>query len=163
MDPDSPIAIEPDTHRFLVDLMLGTLVPYLRVCGYDAVFVGDRAIDTDTEIAHTARHEHRILITRDTTLASLSTHSLLITSQAIEGQLRELHEHGVRLEPTTTPERCGNCNTRLTPVPSPTDVPEYVPSDIPNGLWQCPDCNQYFWKGSHWINMQQRIDAVTSE
>lgn len=163
MEPDSPITIGPDTHRFLVDLMLGTLVPYLRICGYDTVFVGDRAIDTDTEIEHTARLEHRFLITRDTALATQTTHSLLITSQAIEGQLRELHNHGVQLEPTTTPERCGNCNTQLNPVPNTTKIPEYVPADKLDGLWQCPACEQYFWQGSHWDNMQQHIDTVTAE
>lgn len=161
MDPDSPITTEPDTHRFLVDLMLGTLVAYLRVCGYDTAFVGDRAIATDAEIAQTARNEHRILITRDATLATQSTHSLLIASQAIEKQLRELHDHGVPLEPTTTPQRCGTCNTRLVPATPNSELPDYVPTPIPNGLWHCPNCEQYFWQGSHWDTMHDTLRTLT--
>lgn len=161
MADESTIPMQPDTHRVLVDLMLGTLVPYLRVCGYDTVFVGDREIDTDTEIEHTANNEHRMLITRDAALATQTTHSLLIGSQDIEEQLRELHTKGVSLEPTTTPERCGNCNTRLTPVPTPTALPAYVPTCVPNGLWQCPSCDQFFWQGTHWDRMRTTLHHAT--
>lgn len=157
MNTESTLTIHPNTHRFLVDLMLGTLVGYLRVCGYDTAYVGDRSIETDTEITDTAHTEHRILVTRDTTLANQTDHAIRIDSQDITGQLSELHTQGVTLEPTTSPERCGNCNTYLTPVISPTDRPTYVPSNSPNGLWQCPACDQFFWQGSHWDRMRSTL------
>jgi uncharacterized protein with PIN domain len=163
MVDDARFPIRPDTHRFLVDLMLGTLVAYLRVCGYNTAYVGDRAIETDAEITDTANTEHRIVITRDTSLATQTTHALLLESQPIEQQLKELHTHGVLLKPTSTPTRCGTCNARLTSAVTHSSLPDYVPSCRPPGLWHCPKCGQYFWKGSHWDTMQNRINRATSQ
>ena len=56
---------------------------------------------------------------------------VLLASQASEGQFRDLDDYNIKLESTTTPHRCCNCNTR----------PEYVRSDMPDGLWQCPGCD----------------------
>ncbi|MCL9818525.1 Mut7-C RNAse domain-containing protein, partial [Natronocalculus amylovorans] len=36
--------------------------------------------------------------------------------------------------------------------------PEHAPADLP--LWECRDCEQVFWKGSHWDNVKQRLEKL---
>ncbi len=52
--------------RFLADEMLGTLVKWLRIMGYDTLYAKDMK---DGEIAAMARGEGRTLLTRDKALA----------------------------------------------------------------------------------------------
>jgi hypothetical protein len=28
-------------------------------------------------------------------------------------------------------------------------------------LWQCVECDQYFWKGSHWDRVQETIATIS--
>ncbi|WP_144799585.1 Mut7-C RNAse domain-containing protein [Halorubrum depositum] len=57
----------------------------------------------------------------------------------------------------------------------PDDRPEYVPDDVgaspaagsdsaPEAdlrpAWRCRDCDQWFWKGSHWASVAERIDGI---
>lgn len=47
------------------------------------------------------------------------------------------------------------------------DPPEYVPdpaadvdrdeSDVPRRFWHCHDCGRWFWKGSHWARVADRL------
>lgn len=55
---------------FLCDVMLGSLVSYLRMCGYDAAYALDRGVEADDRLLDIARAEDRTLLTRDRRLAA---------------------------------------------------------------------------------------------
>ncbi|QHS17114.1 hypothetical protein GWK26_08145 [haloarchaeon 3A1-DGR] len=150
--------------RFLVDVMCGTVAKYLRFCGYDAAYALDLGVEADDRIAAIAASEDRTLVTRDRELAERVDGAVLLESRKPTDQLAELAAAGVDLDLADVPTRCGRCNGRLERVSEPTtgesdrpesDRPEYVPSDVVT--WQCRNCGQWFWKGSHWRDVRERV------
>jgi uncharacterized protein with PIN domain len=55
--------------RFIIDTMLGNLVTWLRLLGFDTVYINSR---DDGEIILRALSEARVLVTRDKELAARS-------------------------------------------------------------------------------------------
>ncbi|QZY00555.1 Mut7-C RNAse domain-containing protein [Halobaculum rubrum] len=140
---DEPATITPEHDTLLLDVMLGKLATYLRVCGYDAVDALDEGIERDDEIRERAATDGRRLITRDRDLAAATPGSVLLTRRDVVAQLRELRAAGVELTPTDRLTRCGTCNGRLEPTEDDTDRPEYAPET--GFVWRFVDCEQYFW------------------
>nr|WP_269845495.1 Mut7-C RNAse domain-containing protein [Halopenitus persicus] len=143
----------------MVDVMCGTVARYLRFCGYDAAYALDRGVEADDRIATIAATEERTLVTRDRELAERVDGALLLESREPADQLTELAATGVDLELADVPTRCGRCNGRLERVSGATtgesDRPGYVPSDVVS--WQCRNCGQWFWRGSHWRDVRERL------
>ena len=149
--------------RFLVDVMCGKLATYLRMCGHDAAYALDRDATADEAVLAWARDEARTVITRDESLAVAAPSSIRLTARDVETQLEELHEAGVRLDLPDEPLRCSRCNGPLEAVDADAgeeSLPEYVPSDHDGGLWRCVDCDQYYWKGSHWADVRERLATI---
>lgn len=144
-----------DQPTFLLDVMLGKLATYLRMCGYDAAYALDRGVEADDRIRDLALAEDRTLLTRDEQLAERTPDSLLLTERDVRDQLRELSAEGVDLSLAVPPARCGNCNGRLEPV---DDAPEHAPDDA--DCYRCRDCGQYFWKGSHWADVAETLASL---
>ena len=142
--------------RLLLDVMLGKLATLLRMCGYDAAYALDRGIEADDEILALAEAEDRLLITRDRELAARAERSLLLESKDVDDQLRELEMAGIELS-LDEPSRCAACNESLEPVSAGEETPEYAPDPDEQPVWCCPDCGQYFWKGSHWDDVETRL------
>lgn len=161
-----------DDRRFLLDVMLGKLATYLRMCGYDAAYALDRGIEADDAIRALAAAEDRTLLTRDAQLAEQAEDSLLLTKRDIEDQLREVRAAGIDLSLPDHPQRCSACNGEVVPageaelgelgddtdVDIDADVPEHVPDDV--DPYRCRDCGQWFWKGSHWDDVRERLAAL---
>ncbi|AHG03180.1 hypothetical protein HALDL1_05930 [Halobacterium sp. DL1] len=143
---------------FLVDAMGGDVARILRMCGHDAVYVLDRGIEDDNAVKRLALDERRTLVTRDRDLAARTPDSLLLTAKDTDEQLRELAVAGVTLKPAAG-ERCGACNGELESVPQEAARPDYV-SDDADTVWRCRDCGQYFWRGSHWTNLERRLEEI---
>jgi uncharacterized protein with PIN domain len=91
--------------RLVLDVMLGKLATYLRMCGYDTVYALDREVEADDRILAIARAERRTLLTRDRELGCRTDDSVLLTTRAITDQLRELQSTGFRLELSDRPTR----------------------------------------------------------
>lgn len=146
--------------RLLLDVMLGKLSTYLRMCGYDAAYALDRDVEADDRLLSIARDEDRTLLTRDRELAARAPDSVVVTSTAIEAQLRELTDAGLALSLADPPSRCGRCNGRLEPV----DAGERTPADVPDPdearVWRCLACRQYFWRGSHWEDVGETLASI---
>jgi len=140
--------------QFLLDVMLGKLATYLRMCGYDTQYALDDDLEADAAIRKRAEASGRTLVTRDRDLAASTEGVLLLTDREIEGQLAELHEQGVDISLPSEPERCSVCNGRVDAVESGAR-PEHAPDEVQ--LWQCRGCGQYFWKGSHWERVEETI------
>ncbi|MHC3437945.1 Mut7-C RNAse domain-containing protein [Natrialbaceae archaeon A-gly3] len=146
--------------RLAVDVMCGGIVPYLRMCGHDTVYVGDEGIEADVAILEFAGEGGRTVLTRDVELASRAEESILLESRETEGQLAEVLEAGVELDLDDEPTYCGVCNGRLEGVGPTEPTPEYAPGPEDIAVWRCRDCGQCFWKGSHWDRVGETLTRV---
>ncbi|WP_136718145.1 Mut7-C RNAse domain-containing protein [Halorientalis salina] len=143
--------------RLLLDVMLGKLATYLRMCGFDAVYALDREEEADDRLLAMARAEGRTLVTRDRGLANRTNDSVLLTARDVTEQLRELREAGFRLELSDRPARCGQCNGIVERVDGEEPTPGYAPDPGETAVWRCVDCGQCFWKGSHWDDVGETL------
>lgn len=146
-----------DSSKLLLDVMLGKLAVYLRLCGYDAAYAGDRDVEADDRLLAIAADEDRVILTRDVQLADRAARSILLTEREVDAQLAELRDAGLDLEPIDEPTRCGRCNGRLRPVDGSESTPGYAPDPDEIDCWRCRDCGQVFWKGSHWDRMRDAL------
>jgi uncharacterized protein with PIN domain len=138
--------------KFLTDRMLGKLTRWLRILGYDTLY--SPPFKSDKDIVEEAKKESRILLTRDTKLArNFTVPTLLIESQDIEGQLREVVIRFLLDTKTFLFSRCPLCNEELDKI-SKLKVKEE--KKIPNGVKRsidefryCKRCDKYYWEGNH--------------
>jgi uncharacterized protein with PIN domain len=145
---------------FLVDSMLGTLAKWLRILGYDTTYYAK--VD-DNQLVRLARAEGRILLTRDMGLVQRrGLVALFIASESLDEQLAQVVQTlGLRTDNAFS--RCPVCNTLL------EDVPKYEAWGlVPPFVFQrqeafklCPECNQFYWRGTHWQNMLQQLEQLT--
>lgn len=140
--------------------MCGGLVAYLRMCGHDTVYAGDRDIEADDALLAVAEDEARTLLTRDVQLATRADDAILLESREVEAQLVELASVGVKLVLEDVPSYCGRCNGPLEDVELETSTPEYAPDPAERAVWRCRDCGQYFWRGSHWERVEHTLERV---
>jgi hypothetical protein len=147
-----------DRPRLLLDVMLGKLATYLRMCGYDAAYALDRDVEADERLLALATTEDRRLVTRDRQLARRADESVLLREREVTDQLRELREAGFTLALDDEPARCGACNGPVASVESDVERPEYAPDA--GTAWRCRDCGQWFWKGSHWDRVAETLAGL---
>jgi len=154
---------------FLLDGMLGSLARWLRLLGYDTIYLRN---PPDGELLSTARNQHRILLTRDRSLLEqarrLGITALNPGPAPVRGMLFRLHKQlGINLNPDPNCSRCPHCNAPLTPA-----TPDQVKGLIPPGslqhhsrFWQCtnPDCRHVYWQGSHWRRIRQTLQLPEEE
>jgi hypothetical protein len=142
--------------------MLGTLSRYLRFMGYDTVSASGLAegnAKEDTLLLELASQENRILLTRDTELATRGKErAVLIASDEVMEQVRQLIDRGLIMRRVMM-TRCSLCNTvlREATMDEIADA-DYAPKDQ-NGLafcW-CDHCHKLYWNGSHGKHISQRI------
>lgn len=141
---------------FVADAMLGKLVTYMRMAGYDVLYAPDEGAVEDDTVAELAGKTGRVLVTRDVELAE-STDGLLVESKQIEEQLRELAEAGLSFE-LTDPSRCSVCNGTLTEVDD-IEASDDVPEDVERA-WRCDDCGKKYWMGSHWDDVRRTFESL---
>ncbi|MFC7166589.1 Mut7-C RNAse domain-containing protein [Halospeciosus flavus] len=157
-DPSTVSEPTPDDTALLCDVMLGSLARILRMCGYDTAYALDRGVEADDRLLRIAREEDRLVLTRDVQLAERAgERGVLLRARDTDDQLRELAEHGLALA-LDEPERCSKCNGRVERVGD-GEFPDYVPDDA-DPVWRCRDCGQYFWRGSHWADVRERLEDV---
>jgi uncharacterized protein with PIN domain len=145
--------------KFVVDAMLGTLAKWLRILGYDAHY-DQRLIDH--QLVRLARAEGCVLLTRDRELARRrGVRVVLVTSDDLESQIRQVLGD-LRLRPDRTVSRCPVCNRLLEPMERETArsrVPAYV-AETQQAFTHCPDCQRIYWRGTHWQQMEERLDRL---
>lgn len=145
--------------EFLADNMLGRLATWLRLLGYDTLYLPHA---DDSELARVARLQNRILLTRDVELTRRrGVRHLLIESERVADQLRqvlivfELSDHQAF-------SRCAVCNTPLV-----TATQDEVRAGIPPYVYQtherfrrCPKCGKIYWRGTHWARMRAEMQDL---
>ncbi len=157
---------EEEKIKFLADKMLGKLSKWLRILGYDTTYP---ITDEDLNLILTARQENRILLTRDTNLIKRRNicDFLFIKGDQWEEQLLEVIR-GLKIKINFHSKifsRCSLCNTPTIKIDK-RKVEGYVPPYVfltQNEFVYCPYCKKYYWKGTHWKRMTQKIQNLSSE
>jgi uncharacterized protein with PIN domain len=152
-------AVPEDARPLLADAMLGRLARWLRLIGYDTTYARDWS---DHQIVARARAEARLVLTRDHELAGRQgIDCLLIESQDLEGQLEEVRQ-ALGPPPADLEPRCPTCNGMLRQVAK-EEVGERVPPYVYRTYERfryCAHCDQFYWPGSHWEDVQNRLEQL---
>ncbi|MBN1249509.1 MAG: Mut7-C RNAse domain-containing protein [Anaerolineae bacterium] len=147
--------------KLLADAMLGKLARWLRLLGYDTAYMQAE----DAAIAHRARAEGRVLLTRDLELARRrGLRTVLVRAETLEAQLAEVIAELGAPPPEIGP-RCIHCNAPLAPI-SEEEASQRVPAYVAQThkvFQRCPDCGRVYWRGTHWQSIQDRIDDCLEE
>lgn len=141
--------------RLFLDVMVGKLSTYLRMCGYDTAYALDRGVEDDDTILELVDSEGRTLLTRDVRLAERADESLLLESLDVVDQLRELEDRDFDLS-LADPGRCSDCNGELVRDDGPP--PDHAP--VGKTVWRCRNCGKRFWKGSHWESVERTLSSL---
>ncbi len=147
--------------RFLADVNVGRLAKWMRVIGYDTLFIPDA---DDEELLQVAMDQDRTLLTRNRyimerrVVTTGQVEVLLIQSDDFREQMREVTE-ALGLGFHYGFSRCIECNEPLrhTSKESARDrVPPFVFSTQDRFL-VCPKCTRLYWRGTHWRNMSAEL------
>jgi len=147
--------------KFVLDVHLGRLSKYMRLCGFDSLFQRDL---NDREIINISSSEHRIILTRDRDLlkAKLVTHGYWIRSSGPEGQLIEVLKR-FDLKNSLNPfTRCLECNGILQNV-SKKEIIDLLQPRTRNyyaEFKKCTGCGKVYWEGSHYERMKNFVKTV---
>jgi len=147
--------------KFVLDVHLGRLSKYMRLCGFDSLFQRDL---NDREIINISSSEHRIILTRDQDLlkAKLVTHGYWIRSSGPEGQLIEVLKR-FDLKNSLNPfTRCLECNGILQNV-SKKEIIDLLQPRTRNyyaEFKKCTGCGKVYWEGSHYERMKNFVKTV---
>ncbi len=153
--------------RFIADDNVGKLARWLRMLGYDTLFIN--GLD-DNRLIRLALKEDRVLLTRDTQIMKRRVVSIgCLKALFIEGDNpREQLCQVVRVMGLDCRDkqftRCLECNGVLLPR-SKEDVREVVPPYVfktQDQFMQCPGCQRIYWRGTHWHRMKEEIEKLAS-
>ena len=147
-----------------MDANVGKLARWLRMLGYDTVFINN--ID-DGELVSIALRERRVIVTKDTRIilrrvvASGRVKAVLIEYDDPGDQFRQL-ARAVKLDQEHKFTRCLECNQPLEPRGRDKVeglVPPYV-FETQSQYHQCPACRRIYWRATHWQHMSQVLDTL---
>jgi hypothetical protein len=154
--------------KFIVDSNVGRLATWLRIAGFDTVFIND--LD-DNRLVRLALSEGRVLLTKDTQILKRRVATtgrlkvILIESEEVKAQLRQVVKAlklAEKIKPFTL---CLECNQPLVPKDK-EEVKELVPPyvfETQTQYMQCPVCQRVYWRGTHWARMSRELERIVSE
>ena len=152
--------------KLICDHMLGSLAKWLRIFGYDTLYPD--MITDDDELLDIARVEKCLLISRDKELLIRGKKLLLdvleIQTTNLDQQLLQVLTH-MPVDHTQVLTRCTLCNTPLIIVEkkaTKTHVPPKV-FETRDQFWYCSICKKYYWMGTHYKNMVEKINKLTNK
>lgn len=153
-----PLTTKP---RFILDTHLGRLASYLRMMGFDTLYRNDYP---DDELALVSNVEQRILLTRDIGLLkrSLVIYGRFVRETNPRQQIIEVMRRYQLLDHVVSFQRCLKCNGVLHPVEKEAILHRLTPTTATyyDVFHQCVDCEQIYWKGSHYDKMQEFMSEV---
>ncbi len=150
--------------RFVLDVHLGKLANHLRMLGFDTAY-STQARDAD--LVALATNEARTLLSKDRELIEKGNLPRRYRVRATDARL-QLIEVLRRFDlfncfrPFT---RCIRCNTPLVPVGREAILHRLPPKvqEAYNEFQLCTECNQVYWKGSHYERMREFIEEIKKE
>ena len=157
---DKNHALEP-APRFILDVHLGKLSKYLRMFGFDTLY-NNSYNDDDLELH--AAIDDRIMLTRDIGLLKRKSirNGYWMRNTAPQKQVIEVLQRFKlqrRLRPMSV---CMKCNGPIVPVDKQRVVHLLLPDTAKHftKFYQCRDCRQIYWKGSHYKRMMTLVQPL---
>jgi len=150
--------------KFIVDTNVGRLARWLRMMGYDTLFVNP--ID-DEGLIRIALKEKRVLLTKDTQImlrrvvTSGKLKVLLIEGDDAKDQLRQVAQR-MKLNQERNFTLCLECNEPLVHRGK-EEVRDLVPPYVfqtQSQYFQCPACHRIYWRGTHWQRMKRELETL---
>jgi len=154
--------------KFIVDSNVGRLARWLRIAGFDTVFIND--LD-DNRLVRLALSEGRVLLTKDTQILKRRVATtrrlkvILIESEEVKAQLRQVVKTLKLTEEIKPFTLCLECNQPLV-TKDKEEVKELVPPyvfETQTQYMQCPACHRVYWRGTHWQRMSRELEKIVSE
>ncbi|MBN2092030.1 Mut7-C ubiquitin/RNAse domain-containing protein [candidate division KSB1 bacterium] len=147
--------------KFVLDVHLGKLTRLLRLLGFDSFYRNNL---TDDEIIEISLNERRIILTRDRGILKNKTvtHGYYIRNSNPELQASEVCQRFDLYSKIQPFQRCLNCNGLIQPVKK-DKIEEFLllhTRQTFNEFFQCMNCQQIYWKGSHYQRMQEKIERI---
>jgi hypothetical protein len=147
--------------RFIADGHLGKLARNLRLMGFDVAY--DQQAD-DRQLLTVMARENRALLTRDRRLLmhAIVQHGYYPRSQNADEQTVDVIRRFDLSESIAPFTRCVRCNEKLQEVAK-TDVIEKLERLTKiyyERFRRCTGCGQVYWAGSHFENLQKRIEMI---
>ena len=150
--------------KFIVDANVGKLARWLRMLGYDTIFMNN--ID-DSVLVDIGLKEERVLLTKDTqimlrrAITSGKVRALLTSEDDPKKQMRRVITE-MKLDRKREFTLCLECNVPLAPR-SKDEVRDLVPPYVyktQTQYHQCPVCGRIYWRGTHWAHMNEELETL---
>lgn len=146
--------------KWFCDEMLRGLGRWLRIAGYDTR-IADQGM-RDRELIEQARHEGRVLLTRDRKMLEIRHAEECVyllqgnSPQEWVCELNQCYNLDWHLKPFS---RCLLCNTPLQTADASclALIPPESRAMTPQLLF-CPECDKLYWEGTHVRRMRRKLD-----
>jgi uncharacterized protein with PIN domain len=152
--------------RFVVDSMLGSLVRWLRMLGYEAEY---NSKADDNNLLRRSLETDSTLLTRDEELYNRARakrlNTILVLGEDDETRLGQLATSlGLSMELNMAKARCPECGSTLREI-SLSEASATVPEGslkAYNKFWKCTnmECSKTYWMGSHLRNIQHSLEEA---
>jgi len=143
--------------------MLGSLAKWLRILGYDTLYVSNDT--SDEEILDAALRETRVIISRDKLLTrkgkKMNLSVIEVTSTRLQDQIQQVFQNVVFNDEAIL-SRCLICNTILASIDK-KKIEGKVPCrilDQHDKFYYCSKCDKVYWMGTHYRNMMNMINSI---
>jgi uncharacterized protein with PIN domain len=147
--------------KFINDTHLGKLADYLRLLGFDTLYRNDIQ---DDELAAISNAEDRIILTRDRGVLKrkIVTRGYLVRADLPQDQVVEVLRRFDLAAQAKPYSRCSLCNGVLEEVKKEDILEKLEPLTMKyfHQFKRCPQCDQVYWKGSHFDRMEEFISDV---
>lgn len=150
--------------RFVADEMNGDLAKWLRMMGFDCLYIkGD---NIDKKLLEICKQSDRILLTSDKELflkaVGLGLEAILTIEKSRKDKLKKI-VNNYNLDTLIGKEyRCPLCNHKLQRKLS-ISVADKLPENIVKRhkyVWICGRCGKLYWEGTHWNKILNFINEI---
>jgi len=148
--------------KFVLDVHLGKLARYMRLCGFDTCYHPDLG---DDEIINFSLEEKRVILTRDVGLLKNGRvkRGYWVRSIRTEEQIKEILNRFDLRQEIRLFTRCMECNAMLKDVDKEAITGRLLPKTRAyySEFKLCPGCDRIYWEGSHYRRMKEFITGLT--
>jgi len=150
--------------KFIANVNLGDITNYLRLLGLDVYH--DPSLSSQ-EIIKISKNENRIILTKSRKLLKFKevTHGIFIRPGKTEEQVKRIID-SLDIKNQIKPfSRCLRCNNLLEKIPKENILDRIPPraKEFYNEYTHCTSCDRIYWKGTHYIKMQNVIDQILGQ
>jgi len=144
--------------KFILDVHLGKLASYLRICGFDTLYSNSFA---DDEIISISSAQNRVIVTRDKGILRNGkvTYGYFMRSNVPKAQLKELFYEFDMKKDVRPFSRCTYCNGLFEKVTL-NDVNSLLKEGTARSyseFYRCTSCGKVYWIGAHSKNILKII------